>query len=130
MCSSFDSDTTENLDVLKQRVEGTLELAYKWFTQNRLNINPSETELLVLKPREKNLKRSSRSLSEPVKLSPPLCQNSWSVHRLGAYMEEAGVTGDPPLLLCARRAGQVETPATVRDRKAAGSVTVFPHVNY
>ena len=49
----IDSDTIENWNALKQRVEDTLELALKWFTQNRLKINPSKTELLVLKPRKK-----------------------------------------------------------------------------
>ena len=49
----IDSDAVENLATLKQRVENTLELALKWFTQNRLKINPNKTELLILKPIKK-----------------------------------------------------------------------------
>ena len=45
----IDSDTVENLTTLKQRVETTLELALKWFTQNRLNRGG---ELGVLRVRE------------------------------------------------------------------------------
>ena len=49
----IDSDAVEHLATLKQRVENTLELALKWFTQNRLKINPNKTELLILKPIKK-----------------------------------------------------------------------------
>ena len=44
------SETPANMNTLKQRVEQTLETALSWFTQNRLKINPTKTELLVIKP--------------------------------------------------------------------------------
>lgn len=49
----LDSDTTENLITLKQRVECTLQGALSWFVQNRLKINPNKTELLVIKSQKK-----------------------------------------------------------------------------
>ena len=49
----LDSDAAENLATLKERVENTLEVALQWFTQNRLKINPSKTELLIIKPPQK-----------------------------------------------------------------------------
>ena len=49
----LDSDTIENLALLKQRVEKTLEVALGWFKQNRLKINPSKTELLLIRAPKK-----------------------------------------------------------------------------
>ena len=51
----LDSDAPKKLETLKQRVEGTLDIAINWFTQNRLKINPTKTELLVVKPVRQNL---------------------------------------------------------------------------
>ena len=68
----IDSDTVENLVALKERVENTLELALKWYTQNRLKINPNKTELLVIKSRKKNVNRISQSDLAIVKLNPLL----------------------------------------------------------
>jgi len=36
-------------NTLKERVEQTLSSALKWFNQNRLKINPSKTEMIILK---------------------------------------------------------------------------------
>ena len=49
----LDCDSVENLACLKERVEGTLDAALLWFTQNRLKVNPSKTELLIVKPKKK-----------------------------------------------------------------------------
>lgn len=46
----LDSEVTNNLNVLKKRLEHTLDIALKWFTQNRLKINTSKTELVVVRP--------------------------------------------------------------------------------
>ena len=45
----LDSDTPQNLPVLKKRVESNLSVILDWFTQNRLKINPSKTELMLIK---------------------------------------------------------------------------------
>ena len=49
----LDCDSVENFACLKERVEGTLDAALLWFTQNRLKLNPSKTELLIVKPKKK-----------------------------------------------------------------------------
>ena len=49
----LDSDLVENLTFLKGRMERTLEAALLWFTQNRLKLNPSKTELLLVKSKQK-----------------------------------------------------------------------------
>ena len=38
-----------NILALKKRVESNLSVALKWFTQNRLKINSSKTEMIILK---------------------------------------------------------------------------------
>ena len=45
----LDTDFIGHLPDLKRRVEETLSNALLWFTKNRLKVNPSKTELLVLK---------------------------------------------------------------------------------
>ena len=45
----LDTDLSENLPPLKQRVENTLSVALKWFNQNRLKINPTKTDMVILR---------------------------------------------------------------------------------
>ena len=45
----LDTETPSNIQALKTRVEINLDIALKWFTQNRLKINPSKTEMIILK---------------------------------------------------------------------------------
>ena len=47
----IDADAPANVGDLRARVESTLETVLNWFTQNRLKINPSKTDLLVVKSR-------------------------------------------------------------------------------
>lgn len=47
----YDADSPSALHLLKDRVDATLATLLTWFTQNRLKINPSKTELIVLKSR-------------------------------------------------------------------------------
>ena len=51
----IDSDPPRNLSQRKRRVEQTLSVALCWFTQNRLKINPSKTELLILRSSRQNV---------------------------------------------------------------------------
>ena len=45
----LDTEPPSNSHVLKARVEANFSTAFKWFTQNRLKINPSKTEMVVIK---------------------------------------------------------------------------------
>ena len=40
---------------LKCRIENTLSVALQWFTQNRLKINPTKTDMVLLKSARKNI---------------------------------------------------------------------------
>ena len=51
----LDSDLAANIHTLKARVEASLSVALKWFTQNRLKINPSKTEFLILRSRRQKI---------------------------------------------------------------------------
>ena len=51
----LDTDSPDNLAQLKCRVENTLSVALDWFNQNRLKINPSKTELVLLKSSRRNV---------------------------------------------------------------------------
>ena len=51
----LDTDTPQNLQNLKVRVQNNLAVALNWFTKNRLKINPSKTEMMLLKSRRQNI---------------------------------------------------------------------------
>ena len=50
----FDAESPSNLQALKTRIESSLAASLKWFTQNRLKINPTKTEMIILKSRRQN----------------------------------------------------------------------------
>ena len=50
----LDADCPSDSQALKSRIEETLCIGLKWFTQNRLKINPAKTEMIVLKSRRQN----------------------------------------------------------------------------
>ena len=47
----LDAEIPSNLHVLKTRVESSLSAALTWFTQNRLKINATKTEMIILRSR-------------------------------------------------------------------------------
>ena len=47
----LDRDITSNLQDLKERLQRNMQVALNWFTQNRLKVNPSKTEMMILKSR-------------------------------------------------------------------------------
>ena len=51
----IDADFPSNVHELKTRVESSLGIALKWFTQNRLKINSAKTEMLLLRSRRQKL---------------------------------------------------------------------------
>ena len=50
-CQFLDAEIPGEIQTLKDRVEITLATVLAWFTQNRLKINPSKTEMLIMKSR-------------------------------------------------------------------------------
>ena len=50
----LDTEAPSNIEALKTRVENNLSCAFKWFSQNSLKINPSKTEMIILKSRRQN----------------------------------------------------------------------------
>ena len=50
----IDADFPSNHQALKARIENTLHVALKWFTQNRLKINPTKTEMVILRSRRQS----------------------------------------------------------------------------
>ena len=50
----LDADHPTNILTLKSRIESSLSVGLRWFTQNRLKINPAKTEMIVLKSRRQN----------------------------------------------------------------------------
>ena len=74
----------DNLRMLKERVEITLEIVLKWLTQNRLKINPNKTELLVIKSRQrKHVEHIS------IKFGNNLIQPSPHAKILGVYVDSS-----------------------------------------
>ena len=49
------NDCPSNTQALKSRIEESLFVGLKWFTQNRLKINPAKTEMVILKSRRQNI---------------------------------------------------------------------------
>ena len=79
-CQFLDSDSPDELGMLKERVESTLKIALKWFTQNRLKINPNKTELLVIKSRQsKHIEHISITFGNNIfQPSPHALQERWT----------------------------------------------------
>ena len=51
----LDADYPSNTQALKSRIEHSLSVALKWFTQNRLKINPAKTEMVTLRSSRQNV---------------------------------------------------------------------------
>ena len=58
----LDSDLPHNHQDLKNRIEATLAVAMHWYTQNRLKLNPSKTELIIIKSRRQHTNDFSVSI--------------------------------------------------------------------
>ena len=50
----LDADLPSNLQALKARVESSLQISLRWFAQNRLKVNPTKTEMIILSSRRQN----------------------------------------------------------------------------
>ena len=126
----LDSDSVENLACLKERVEKTLDAALLWFTQNRLKINPSKTELLFVKPKQK------RCDSITVKFGDANISPSSHAKILGVYVDSA-LSWEKQVSQVTRRCFHVLVGLSkLRHRipfeikKLLIEALVFPHVHY
>ena len=127
----IDSDTVENLVALKERVENTLELALKWYTQNRLKINPNKTELLVIKPRKKKCDSHISIRFGDSEIKPTPC-----VKILGVFIDSA-LTWEKQVSQVTRRCysvlvglSRLRHKLSCDTKKLLVEALVFPHIIY
>ena len=127
----LDADTPSNILALKKRVEDNLSVAMKWFTQNRLKINPSKTEMIVLKSRRRTL-----NTNFSVRFGSDTVSPSQSVRVLGVTIDsclawEAHVTSvvqrcNMILVGLARMRNRVPKDT----KRMLVESLVFPHIRY
>ena len=63
----LDADYPTNIQALKSRIESSLSVALRWFTQNRLRINPAKTEIVLLRSRRTRVSLDFRYISAVTK---------------------------------------------------------------
>ena len=127
----LDTETPSNIDALKTRVENNLSIAVKWFTQNRLKVNPSKTEMVILK--------SSRQKSDTnfsVKFGSNEISPSSSVKVLGVTID-SHLTWEKHISVVVQRCYMILVGlARMRHRVPRDTkcmlveALVFPHVRY
>ena len=127
----LDSDTPANICHLKLRVESTLKVAHDWFTQNRLKINPSKTELLVIK--------SNRNRWDPkltIQFGDTLIKPTTHAKILGVYVDSA-LTWEKQISQITRRCygiliglHHLRCKIPPETRKLLVQALVFPHIQY
>ena len=126
----LDSDLPIYTHELKTRIETNLAVAMRWFTQNRLKINPSKTELMVLKSRRQNAPDFSVVIGDSV------ITRAGSVRILGVTVD-ASLTWEKHVSAVVQRCYctliglarmRHRLPRDVR--KLLIEALVFPHVRY
>ena len=74
----LDAEFPTNLQVLKARIESSLQTSMRWFTQNRLKVNPTKTEMTILRSRRQNIDVViCPSFSVMLKFFPSTASRSW-----------------------------------------------------
>ena len=127
----LDADAPTNILAHKNRVESTLSVAMQWFTQNRLKMNSSKTEMIILKSRRQNSNASFSVRFGSDTISPSL------------GVKVLGVTIDPHLIWDAHVTSIVQRCnmilvglARMRSRVPKDTkrmlieAMVFPHIRY
>jgi len=127
----FDADLPSNIPALKERVETNLSLALKWFSQNSLKINPSKTEMLILKS-----SRQKTDTNFSVHFGDDEIDPSLSVKVLGVIIDPH-LSWDKHVALVVQRCYMVLTGlARMRHRLPKETkqmlieALVFPHIRY
>ena len=126
----LDTDLPHKYLELKTRIETSLAIALRWYTQNRLKLNPSKTEMIIFKSRRLNHPEFSITIGDS-KITPVT-----SVKILGVTLD-ANMTWEKhvstvvqrcycTLIALARMRRRV--PRDVRQLLV--EALVFPHIRY
>ena len=120
-----------NILDLQSDVECTLELAHRWFVQNCLKVNPTKTDLLVVKSRRRRL---DSELS--VRFGDSHIQPSANTKILGVVVD-SGLTFESHVSSVIRRCyatlGGLSKSARGLPRevkKMIAEMLIFPHIRY
>ena len=127
----LDADAPLNILALKKRVESNLSVALKWFTQNRLKINPSKTEMIILKS-----SRQASDTSFSVVFGSDTVSPSLSVKVLGVTVDRH-LAWDAHVTSIVRRCNMLLVGlARMRSRvpretkRMLVEALIFPHIRY
>ena len=112
-------------------MEGTLDIAINWFTQNRLKINPTKTELLVVKPVRQNL-------TTPLSIRFGCTEVSPSPHaRILGVMVDSALSWEKQISQVTRRCycvlvglSKLRHKSPRETKKLLVQALVFPHIQY
>ena len=127
----LDAESPSNLQALKTRIESSLAASLKWFTQNRLKINPTKTEMIILKSRRQN---SNSDLS--IHFGNDEISPKQSVKVLGVVIDEHLSWNYPISLVVQRCYCVLVSLARIRHklpkcvRQMLVESLVFPHIRY
>ena len=127
----LDSDIPDNLPDLKERIESNMRIALTWFTQNRLKVNPSKTEMIVIKSRRLNADPNFSVLFGNSEITP-----AQSVKVLGVTVDSA-LTWDRHISTIMRRCycvliglSRIRRRMPRQTRQLLIEALVFPHLRY
>ena len=127
----LDADNPSNIQALQTRIETSLSVALKWFTQNRLKINPAKTELLILTSR-----RQKQNVNFSVQFGSDKISPSHSVKVLGVVIDshlswEAHVTAVVRRCYCVLVGlARMRHKLPKCTRRLLVEALVFPHLRY
>ena len=127
----LDADSPSNILDLKTRIELSLSVALKWFTQNRLKINPAKTEMIVLQSRRQKVVEDLSISFGTDKISP-----SHSVKVLGVTIDAHLLWEDHVTSVVRRCYGVLVGLARLRQkvpkctRRLLVEALIFPHLRY
>ena len=127
----LDADTPSNVSAIKNRIESDLSVLVQWFTQNRLKINPSKTEMTILKS-----SRQKTNTSFSVHFGGDVVSPSPSVKVLGITID-SHLTWDSHVTSVVQRCNMILVSlARMRNRLPTETkrllieALVFPHIQY
>ena len=129
--SFFYAETPSEIQTLKCKVENTLSTVLTWFTQNSLKINPSKTEMLIIKSR-----RQTANTDFSVSFGDDEISPSDSVKILGVTLD-SHLSWDSHVGTVVRRCNMILIGlARLRHklpkctRQLLVQALVFPHIRY
>ena len=127
----LDAGTPSNVLAIKNRIESDLSVLVQWFTQNRLKINPSKTEMTILKS-----SRQKTNTSFSIHFGGDAVSPSPSVKVLGITID-SHLTWDSHVASVVQRCNMILVSlARMRNRLPTETkrllieALVFPHIKY